>query len=132
MTPSVYQHEAGDDWLVKHDLNKIETEGIRERAAYVLENIVTILLARQANRKATKWVHSYRRNVLRVKPKTNVYSKADRTSDVAAVTSDDLKEIGVDYATPGLKGDGYYWRVLHFGSGDTIDGFISADDINSE
>jgi hypothetical protein len=130
MTPAVYRHKKEDAWLVKHEFNLFEEEGIKERAAYVLENIVTILLARQANQKMMKWVRSSVRYVLPLrKEKTTVYSKADRTSAVAGTTIEGIKEIEVEYATPGLKGDGQYWYVFQFEAKPFFSGFIPEEDL---
>ena len=41
-----------------------------------------------------------------------------------------MKTIMTDYSTPGLKGDGQYWRVLDFSEGGPyISGFIAEDDL---
>jgi hypothetical protein len=100
MTPAVYRHNEEDDWLVKNELDKSEEDGIKERAAFVLENTVEILLARQANRRKVKWVRSGTRYMVTLrKPKTNVYSKADRASSVAMTTPETMKTIMTDYST---------------------------------
>ena len=51
LTPQVYRHVEGDEWLVKHELQKQESDGIQDRAAYVLSSVVSLLLARQNNRR---------------------------------------------------------------------------------
>ena len=50
LTPSVYRHEKADAWAVKYDPALIDPDGLKERASYVLENIVAILLTRQTNK----------------------------------------------------------------------------------
>ncbi len=130
MTPSVYRHKDDDEWLVKHDLNKIEEDGIKERAGFVLENSVAILLARQSNRRMIKWVRSNTRYVVTLRhSKTVVYRKADRSGPVSATTPEDLKEMTVDYSTPGLKGDGQYWKVLHYDGKTIISGYVPEEDL---
>jgi hypothetical protein len=63
--------------------------------------------------------------------KITVYKKADRTGEVAGITKENLTTIYVDYATPGLKGDGTYWSVFHFEKGSPyfLIGYVPEEDI---
>jgi hypothetical protein len=55
LTPQAYRHAAGDEWLVKHEPQKQESDGIQDRAAYVLSSVVSLLLARQSNRRMMRY-----------------------------------------------------------------------------
>src|SRR5262249_5346661 len=57
LTPEVYRHNS-EEWKVKHDPKKQEGVGLRERASYVLENTIDIILKKEANFRALRWVES--------------------------------------------------------------------------
>jgi hypothetical protein len=137
LTPEVYRHKNEDKWLVKHDPNKLVEDGIKERAAYVLESIVAILLARQGNRKKTKMTSMDRSFAARLRrPHTTVYKKADRNGEVEGITKEGLQEILLYYATPGLKDEGTYWRVAHLeredplGAPHFLSGYVREEDLD--
>src|SRR5262249_24003276 len=114
LTPQVYRHVEGDEWLIKHELQKRESDGIQDRAAYVLSSVVSLLLARQSNRRMMRSnpPNSYD---LRLKKKgVIVYQKADKNGVVASAVPDDLEVVHVDYATVGLNDEETYWSVFCF------------------
>jgi hypothetical protein len=131
LTPQVYRHKDGDPWLNKHEPRKLESEGIKERANYALEAMVEVLLARQTNRRMTKWIDSRTNYVAKLrKDETTVYAKADKASAVVGKTKAGLTEIGVDYSTPALRGEGQFWSVTHFEKGGPIlMGYIAEEDL---
>lgn len=131
LTPNVYRHRPEDDWMVKHEPDKMERQGIKEGATYALEAMVEVLLARQASRRMTKMVSSRTRYTARLKSEeTVVYEKADKGSAVVGKTRAGLLEIWVDYSTPALKGVGQFWRVMHVEKGGPfLIGFVSEDDL---
>ncbi len=130
LTPDVYR--AGDkaDWLVKHDPLKLESDGLRERAAYVLETTVEILLARQSQRRMTRSNKVATWYVAKLKkPNTNVFEKADRDGPICGNTGD-LDAVDVHYATPGLRYDNTYWNVSHLRKGGPfLMGYILEEDL---
>jgi hypothetical protein len=136
LTPRVYRHKDKDEWLVKHEPDKLEEDGLKERAAYVLETIVAVLLARQSNKKRMKWSGSGTFYVVRLrKPRTTVYQKADRTGAVAGITKEASTELHAEYATPGLKDKDTYWKVFHFDKADPfgssyISGYVLEEDLD--
>lgn len=131
LTPQVYRHDDKDEWISKHEPQKFEKEGIVERAAHTLEAMVTILLARQSNRKMMKWITDRLNYVADLrKEETTVYKKADRTSAIAGTTRLGLKTIHVEYSTPGLKQDGTYWYMMDFDKSYFLSGFIPEEDLD--
>jgi hypothetical protein len=134
LTPAVYRHKDQDEWLVKHEPDKLEKDGIKDRAAYVLENIVAILLARQGNKRKMKGPASGKFYVAKLRqPNTPVYKKADKTGPVEGFTPAGLTEIMTHYATPGLKDKEMYWNVFHFSKTDPwIIGYILETDLDFE
>jgi hypothetical protein len=114
LTPEVYRHQQKDPWLVKHDLDKRQQEGIAERAAYVLSAVTSMLLARQANRRMMR-SHPYGRYDVRLKKRgVVVYDKADKNGPVAGTIPDDIETVMIDYATDGLSDEEVYWNVSCF------------------
>src|SRR5262249_33894584 len=112
--PQVYRHAEEDEWLVKHELQKQESDGIRDRAAYVLSSVVSLLLTRPSNR---RMIRSNPFNPYDLKGKKKgviVYQKADKNGLIAGTVPDDLKVVHPDYATIGLNDQETYWSVYCF------------------
>jgi len=131
LTPQVYRHKENQPWLTKHEPHKLEPDGIKDRAAYALDAMVEVLLARQANKRMTKWISERARYVAWLRTEgVTVYSKADKSSTEVGKTPVGLKEIAVLYATPALDGDGQFWNVMHFEKGGPyLIGFIAEEDL---
>jgi hypothetical protein len=135
LTPQVYRHAEGDQWLAMHDLAKQESDGIQDRAAYVLSSVVSMLLARQANSRMMR-SKPYASYDLKLKKKgVVVYQKADKSGAVAGTVPDDLEVVQADYATDGLSDGEIYWSVFCFrrnaGKGlFLLTGFILQDDLD--
>lgn len=132
LTPDVFQKEGGD-WLVKHDLNKSEPETAKENASYVLENTINLIHQRERKRRAIRTA-AHQPWQVQVKNKgASVYKKASRQSAVVTNVPEALNKLPVECATPGLDGEGYFWRVFHvpdFKSDNWIIGYIHEDDLS--
>ncbi len=143
LTPQVFRDNYGvaaeEKWVVKNDLYVLGNDGIAERASYVLETTIDIVLAK----------HLYQRK-LRVTPRdidfvvklkreeVSLYQKADRTSSVAATTPKGLWELTVTSSCDGLRGDATYWQVFHRIGDDPLDpssvwlsGYLHEDDVET-
>jgi hypothetical protein len=136
LTPQVYRHGEEDQWLVKHELAKEEEDGIQNRAAYVLSGVVSMLLARQGNRRMTR---SNPHASYDVRPKNKgmvVYQKADKNGPVAGKIPDDLEFVHADYATVGLNDEEIYWSIFCFRAKTDkesfflLSGFVLQDDLD--
>lgn len=126
LTPQVYKFKDGD-WVVKHDLDKLDTDTIADKAPYIYSTTVDVFLAMHTSRKKTK-SQSYSSYVLNLKQEgVPVYAKADATSEMVGNTRPGQLSIGTDYHVPGLKGDGPYWFVRHLEKGYFIMGYIHND-----
>lgn len=126
LAPQVYKFKDGD-WVVKHDLDKLDADTIADKAPYIYSTTVDVLLAMHTSRKKTK-SQSYSSYVLNLKQEgVPVYAKADATSEMVGNTRPGQLSIGTDYHVPGLKGDGPYWFVRHFEKGYFIMGYIHND-----
>lgn len=114
LTPNVYRDQNGD-WLVKHEPEKLKEEGIANRAAYVFENVVDILLKERSYRRSLMWVRSTEKFVVTLKAAgVPIFRNADDQSEIVLASPPELTELPVDYATPGLRGDKWYWHVTGF------------------
>jgi hypothetical protein len=138
LTPSVYRFEEygkpKGEWLIKREMEK-EAKATEEQASYVLENIIDITI-RIRQRASLLRYHGPSFYYIRLKHEgVSVYKRADRNSPISKVTEAGLRKVNVDYATPGLDGDGTYWRVSHYGDAqtpqtDSFYGFIHEDDVD--
>jgi hypothetical protein len=138
LTPQVYRHAEGDQWLVKHELAKQESDGIQDRAAYVLSAVVSMLLARQANRTKMRSNprDAYSHDVKLKRKGVVMYQKADKNGPVSGTVPDDLEIVHTDYATDGLNDGESYWSVFCFRKKTDkepfflLSGFVLQDDLD--
>lgn len=134
-TPSVYRYSAKDThWIFKRDL-RIEGAITEEHSAYLLEQTIDLALHVEEYSRKIRVIKNGS-FVIRLRPGVvNVYSKADRSSDVVAVIAPDVQEVRVEEGVTGLDG-GEYWQIFHFAedkslsNGIYIAGFVHNDDVN--
>jgi len=131
LTPEVFRSKAGK-WYLKRDFGKLNGADLKEIAEYVFNTTLDIALARETNRRATRWKHSGKFYVELKKPGLALHEKADRTSPVVATLPADLTRVDTDYTVDGLNDDGTYWHISHFGNGALYFGFIHGDDVRTE
>jgi hypothetical protein len=114
LTPAVYREGLGREWIVKGDFDVFDPEGIADRASYVLESTVDMILTKHMRDRS---VRSLSRNRMWIKDLTReeipLYRKADRTSEVVVTTPKGVSQLRVLSSSPGLRDDGTYWRVSH-------------------
>lgn len=118
LTPAVYKDKSRG-WLVKNDLDKLVPDGIQERAAFVLDSLVDLLVRRQLRKQSRRWARNDSiRWVMGVKnPGAPVYVRADRAGPIVSVLPDDVAEVTVKSSVPGLSDDGPYWEVNYYPEG---------------
>lgn len=146
LAPEVYRLRSGsildetavEKWVVKIDCKKLDGDGIEQRAIYVLENTIDIVLTKQLRRRATRYMSNQTNYVVSLKrEEVPVYRKADCTSEVVSTTPKGVRELSVDYSCEGLKGDAIYWHISHR-IGEILDprsvslwGYLHGDEIES-
>lgn len=114
LTPRVYRKGREGEWLVKQEFNKLEKDGIKERAEYVLDATINLFIASDQKIKATK-SPDYRNYYIELRTeKVPLYEKADKDSKILGNTPEGLLKVYVESCVPGLKGDNTYWRVRHY------------------
>jgi hypothetical protein len=127
LTPEVYRADQAKEWVVKHDLAKLEQDGIRERAEYVLDTTINLLVSADQRNAATRFPGHDRYSVELRRDQIPVYSKADTNSEVVTTTPPGLMQLDVDFSVPALHGNGEFWHVFHFEKELKIWGYIQAD-----
>lgn len=132
LTPEVYRRKGEKEWVVKEEFQKLEKEGIAERAEYVLDTTINLFVSMDQKRKALKSVEWKNYYVTLHKPKVPLYEKADKTSKILGYTPEELEKLYVEYYVPGLKGEGIFWKVAHFEDGLHLWGYIHNDDLNEK
>ena len=87
LTPEVYRANIRAEWIVKRDLEKLNSGGIEERAEYVLDATINILAADDQKIAATRSPgRTDRYGVSLVRDQIAVYKKADITSEIVSTT----------------------------------------------
>jgi hypothetical protein len=134
LTPEVYQKRDSKEWIVKHDLGKLEDEGIDERAGYVLDATVSILVTRERHQAAHKSSDSAAAFFLDlIRDQIPVHRKADSNSEVVMTTPVGITRLNVDFSVVGLTGQGEFWHVAHIQKGGPfVWGYISAEFVKSD
>jgi hypothetical protein len=131
LTPSVYRRSGKAAWLVKNDLHKHDEEGLKERASYVLENTIDIVLKLNTRFRAVKSVVADRTFVVNLKNTgTIIYSKADLLSQPVGAVPDGVTELRASYGTPSFDGEGYFWRVMYVKDDLFLLGYVSEADVD--
>jgi hypothetical protein len=132
-TPQVFRYEGTTQWLVKRELDKEESGATEEHAAYILEQTIDIALRHEEHWRRIRSLGRGKFVVRLKRDGVNIYSKADRSSAISAVTENGLREIGVTESTLGLEDEGPYWKVVHVDR-DRSDkwywGYLHNDDID--
>ncbi len=114
LTPAVYRNRENEPWAVKHEPQKAEEEGLSGRAAYVLENIIDIVLKTQEQSRAHRMTSLWFHYIVKLRRKNvPVYRKADEASEQIATTPDELQEVTARYSTPGLRDSKTYWKIYY-------------------
>jgi hypothetical protein len=130
LTPQVYRGTRGE-WMVKYEFAKLEEDGIRDRAEYVLDATINLFVAADQKLAATRSPTWRKYDVELRRDHIPIYSKADAESGVVATTPAGLKRITVDYIVPALSGSGNFWHVQHYDEDIQLYGYIFEDAVDT-
>jgi hypothetical protein len=130
LTPSVYRKSSQSPWVIKNDFSKLDSDGIKDRAEYVLLATIEILLAADQNESRRRMADPRRFYLTLKRDAVPVYSKASRLSAIIATTPAGIKELDCDYSVRGLDDSATFWHVRHWGEYVHMLGFIHQDDVD--
>jgi hypothetical protein len=129
LTPSLYRKDSKSDWIVKEEFRKLDEEGIKDRAEYVLDSTINLILTKHLDLKRSK-TPDYKKYYVNLKNESAlIYEKADNKSKVVGTVSADCKKVFVDSKVSALNGEGFFWHVVHIEDGFYLYGYIDNDDI---
>jgi hypothetical protein len=129
LTPSLYRKDKKSEWIVKEDFRKLDEEGIKDRAEYVLDSTINLILTKHIDLRRSK-TPDYRKYVVNLKTEAApIYEKADNKSNVIGTIPAGYKKVFVDSRVSALNGDGLFWHVSHFDDDLHLYGYIDNDDI---
>ena len=123
LTPAVYRGEDGE-WQVKREFSKLDPEGIKERAEYVLDTTINIFLASQQRMLATRTSYGGLYYVNLLHECIPVYKKASLASEIVTTTPPGIKRLNVDSESRALEGTEIFWHVHHYENETHIWGYI--------
>lgn len=125
LTPKVYFREDTNSWITKTDVGTFENDGLSDRAEYVLDATVTILLQHQLNRQQQQEKPLSRWTVDLVQEEVPLRKRPDPGSDVVATTPAGVRQVHVSHRVDGLPNGRAYWYVLDLRDGGLlIKGFL--------
>lgn len=126
LTPDVYRNEDAI-WIVKNDYDKLEPDILGEEIDYIFNTTVDIVFSLHSKRETSR-SSSYRPYYLELKSEESpIYSKADETSSISAISPKGMIKLDSDYSIQGLRNDAIYWHVRHFEKDNSFYGFIHND-----
>jgi hypothetical protein len=129
MTPAVYRENDNSPWIVKNDFKVLDSEGIAERAEYVLVTTTDILLTRNERHTKTRSV-DYRRYYVDLKRESvPLYAKASKASPAPSTTPPGLRRLFCDYSIEGLDQSGTFWSITHKADDRYVFGFVHEEDV---
>lgn len=129
LTPEVYRKGKESEWVVKHEFKKMDEEGIKERAEYVLNTTVNLFVAAEQKIAATRSLE-YRRYFVSLKrDEVPVYEKADTASKVVSISPKGVTKLFVDFTVPALRGEGIFWHANHYEDELSVWGYIFEDEV---
>ena len=129
LTPSLYRKDKESDWIVKQEFQKLDDEGIKDRAGYVLDSSINLILTKHVDLKRSK-TPDYRKYFVNLKnDSAPIYEKADKNSKVTGTVPGECKKVFVDSKVPALTGEGFFWHVSHFENELHLYGYLNSDDI---
>lgn len=123
LTPEVYRKKSGD-WVVKHELDKLEVQTLENNIEYIFNTTADIILSVHTNKKNIKTKSYFSFKVDLVIDQIDVYEKADKDSKVIGKTPEGIFELKCSYHIEGLKEDGPYWKVTYAGKDKYLYGYI--------
>lgn len=127
LTPSMYRRDKESDWIIKYEFRKFDKEGIKDRAEYVLDATINLILTKHQDVNRAK-TPTYRNYYVDLKQESiPVYEKATKNSKVIDTVPSDCKRLFVDSKVPALEGEGLFWHVSHFENGLHLYGYIDND-----
>lgn len=129
LTPSLYRKDKESDWIVKEDFRKLDEEGIKDRAEYVLDSTINLILAKYLDLKRSK-TPDYRKYYVNLKNESApIYEKAYNKSKVIGTVPAGCKKVFVDSKVAALNGVGLFWHISHLENDLHLYGYIDNDDI---
>ncbi len=129
LTPAVYRKDKDSEWVIKREFRKLDEEGIKERAEYVLDSTINLLVAKHSDLRRSK-SPDYRNYYINLKrDNVPVYEKADKNSKVIQTVPDGITKLFVDSTILGLNGIETFWHVSHFDGGLSIFGYVDNEEV---
>jgi hypothetical protein len=125
LTPEVYRSKKDSPWVHKRDFSKLESEGLRERAEYVLDTTITMLASADQKSAATRWTQPRKYFVNLKREGAPVYEKATTSSPVKTNAPPGVTQLYVDYSVDALDGSGRFWYVSHYDEKFFLTGYLS-------
>jgi len=127
LTPDVYRAVQNNSWIIKNELVKFEKEGIRDRAEYVLDTTINLIVSADQTLAMHRTPGSRFYSIQLRKDNVPVYKKADAGSEVIKTTPPGLRNLNVDFSIPAMNGSGNFWHTMHLHEDDIIRGYVSED-----
>ncbi len=131
LTPEVYRTK-NEEWVVKYDFNKLDTETLKVNIEYIFNTTVDIIITIHSKKETIKRSTYKRYSVELKQEEVPVYEKADINSRVIGRTPKGLTQMDCDFRVTGFRGDGPYWYIHDLDLGYFLYGFIHDDDLKHE
>ena len=133
LTPEVYRPNRKSKWLYKYDYSKLDEDGIKEKAEYVLDTTITMLVAADQKMAAVRWTEQRKYTIKLKKMGAPLYEKAAKNSKIKGYVPQDIEVLEVRYKVDGLDGHSYF-DVSHWEEESTLFliGYLADEDVDEQ
>lgn len=127
LTPEVYRKNLKSEWVVKNDFRKLDVDGIKERAEYVLFATTEILLEREKLVSKTRQTEYREFFIYLARDQVPIYSKASKNSSIVCNSPQGVMQLNVDFSVTGLDDGSIFWHVFDASGDSVLKGFVHED-----
>lgn len=131
LTPEVYRFPESKEWVVKYELDKLRDEGIKDRAEYVLDATINLLITSQQTRMAARVSKGGLFEVTLAHEHVPIYKKATCASEIVTTTPAGITKLPTEFRILSQEGGKEMWHVWLIHGGKFWPGYVSAEEVIS-
>lgn len=128
LTPEVFKDE-NSNWFVKRDFDKLDHEILADKIQYILDTSINIVFSIHSVKNTVRTGKYQNYSLDLAREGIPVYEKTSRASKHVGNTPSGLLKLDCDHYIYGFEGDGPYWQVRDFSSGNYLVGYVHNDDL---
>jgi hypothetical protein len=117
-------------WVVKFEFDIFDSEGIEDRAAYVLRHTIEMMLSVSTRKQQMRGIRSSSYKVVLKQGDIPYFAKASRMAERKGMIPSERRELWTTYSVRGLEGDELFWDIFWIEPGSQfLFGFVGDNDV---